>query len=78
MGLLGGEGVSSLRRFALDPGPFPGLGCELTLNQFGSRPLHVKTLVVKRTGLDIKPPETLALKGLPTMCWGPPYLMEIR
>lgn len=24
------------------------------------------------------PPDTLALKGLPTMCWGPPYLMEIR
>lgn len=23
-------------------------------------------------------PETLALNGLPTMCWGPPYLMEIR
>lgn len=27
---------------------------------------------------DRRGPETLALKGLPTMCWGPPYLMEIR
>lgn len=23
-------------------------------------------------------PKTLALKGLPTMCWGPPYLIDIR
>ncbi len=23
-------------------------------------------------------PETLALKGLPTICCGPPYLMEMR
>lgn len=23
-------------------------------------------------------PVTLALKGLPTMCWGPPYLMAMR
>lgn len=24
------------------------------------------------------PPETLALKGLPMICWGPPYLIETR
>lgn len=33
---------------------------------------------LSKRSMVIDPPDTLALKGLPTMCWGPPYLMEIR